>query len=201
MAEVIRYGKPGPILDLGAGLGLFVELGLTWGLDIIGLEGSEHAVEVASARYPGIDIRVHDLGEPLPFEDGMMANIVLNQVIEHLDYWRQRKVLSDIFRILAPGGRLFITSPSRKNRIERQDPTHINMLLPSELRQQVESEGFMVVSEPNYGFFLGGSGSRVIGFLADMLLRLFPHDLFSATANIIGEKPCQQAVHAQKNVV
>ena len=130
-----------------------------------------------------------------------MANVVLNQVIEHLDYRRQRQVLSEIFRILAPGGRLFITSPSRKNRIERQDPTHINMLLPSELRQQVVSEGFMVVSEPNYGFFLGGNGSRFIGFLADKLLRLFPHDWFSATANIIGEKPCKQADHAEKNVV
>ena len=44
---VIQKGKPGIVLDIGAGLGLFMECAHRWGIKCIGLEGSEFAVREA----------------------------------------------------------------------------------------------------------------------------------------------------------
>ncbi len=189
LADVIRHGKAGTVVDLGCGLGLFVELAHGWGLDAVGLEGSSYAVKQAHARRGGLDIRVHDLGERLPFEGGAVANVVLNQVIEHVDPVRCEKLVAECFRILSSGGTAFIYSPSRFNLLERREPTHINMLLPSELARMLRHAGFQVVSQPDYGFWFDSRGLRILNIVADVLMRALPHDRFSATANAIARKP------------
>lgn len=83
LAECVTYGPPGRILDLGAGLGHFVECCARFGIECVGLEGSEWAVQGARARYE-MDIRHHYLDEPLPFEDGSFGAVVCNQLLGHL---------------------------------------------------------------------------------------------------------------------
>jgi SAM-dependent methyltransferase len=188
LGSVIRSGTPGSVVDLGAGLGLFVELAEKWGLDAVGLEGSAFAVEEAKRRVPNLRMQVHDLGGSLPFDNDSVANIVLNQVIEHIDPDRFRRLLRECHRVLCRDGTIFISSPSRRNLEEQKEPTHINMLLPSVLKRNVEEAGFRVVAEPNYGFWFSSGESRILNILADIMLRIFPDDWFSATANIIVKK-------------
>jgi len=185
---VIREGLPGPIVDLGAGLGLFVELARRWKLNATGLEGSAFAVNQARERSPGIDMRVHDLADPLPFRDDEIANIVLYQVIEHIDVERFRKTLRECHRVLRKAGSLFIFSPSRRNLQERKEPTHINMLLASELRSSLEGAGFEVRSEPNEGVWFVPRDGRVCRAFSYYCLRYLPHDWVSATTNAIATK-------------
>jgi len=116
--------------------------------------GATYAVEQARVRTGRLDIIVHDLGERLPFEKGAIANVVLNQVIEHVDLVRCNTLLTECFRILSPGGVVFINSPSRLNLRERRESMHINMLLPSELRRMLRHTGFQVVSQPVTAFGL-----------------------------------------------
>lgn len=188
LAEVISKGKPGSILDLGAGLGLFVELATAWGLRVIGFEGSDFAVRQAINRLQAIDMRVHDLGDSLPIPDCSVDNVVLNQVIEHIDATRFSKVISESFRVLSPGGMLFVYSPSKKNLKERGEPTHINMLLPSELRDEVRKHGFDIVCMPNHGLWWWPANSFLSNNIARILLRILPHDFVSASANVIARK-------------
>ena len=49
LSEVIFFSEPGPILDVGAGTGLFVEAALRWGIDCVGIEGSGEAVEIGTS--------------------------------------------------------------------------------------------------------------------------------------------------------
>jgi SAM-dependent methyltransferase len=74
----------GPFYDLGCGLGLLVELGSKWGLEISGLDGSEVGIGMAIERSPRLNVKVPDLSEPLPLAAGTVNNIVLFQVISHL---------------------------------------------------------------------------------------------------------------------
>ncbi len=188
LATIVRDGKPGPILDLGAGLGLFAELAQTWGLNIVALEGSEYAVTSARTRCPSLDIRVHDLGDALPFEANSIANVALNQVIEHIDPDRFDKVLQETYRILEPGGRLFIWSPSSRNVKERDQPTHINLIMPSALRAALLNSGFTILAEPNSGFWFAPNPGRVGALASRILARILSPDWVVATANAVAGK-------------
>ena len=142
LARCIRKGKPGPILDIGCGLGFFVECCRRFGLPCIGLEGSSYAVDAARKRVPGMDIRQHYLEDPFPFEDASFAMVVCNQVIEHLPRETARHALREAYRVLSGGGAIFVYSPSIFNRKQAQDPTHINLHSPRSLKRELTAAGF-----------------------------------------------------------
>ncbi len=148
--DIITYGLPGPILDVGCGVGLFLALASKWGLEVAGCDGSEYAVQQASVRVPNARVKRCFLSEPLPFDTASFGNVLLNQVIEHLPFTASEHALSECHRILRPGGMLFVFSPSAANAREvMADPTHQNALLPSELKALLLRAGFGVTHEPN----------------------------------------------------
>jgi SAM-dependent methyltransferase len=53
-----------------------------------------------------------DLTKRLPFEDGSIDGILLEEVIEHIDYPAGRFLLTECHRILRPGGRIRVSTPS-----------------------------------------------------------------------------------------
>jgi SAM-dependent methyltransferase len=190
LSDVTLLGKPGPILDLGAGLGLFAELAHAWGADVIGVEGSGYAVARARSRRPGLRIVEHNLDERLPFEDGSFANVMLHQVVEHLERETYLRVLSECQRVLSSGGTLFIHSPSRWNLRERGEEGHINLLLPSELVRDLEAAGFVVVCHRDGGFWFAphAHNYRFAGIAFRALIKFVPRNLASATASAIARK-------------
>ena len=197
LTEVIRRGKAGKILDLGAGLGLFTELAHRWGLRIAGLEGSSYAVAQARERVPGIEMLVHDLGDPLPFADASIANIVLNQVIEHVESARFHAMLADCLRVLEDGGTVFINSPSRMNIAEKKERTHINMLLPSELKRSLEQAGLTLLTQPDRGLWFAPGDRAWTNRFSQWLLRALPADWVSATANAVARKRNAAPAHTR----
>ncbi len=61
----------------------------------------------------GVDFRTCDLGgeDSLPFDDDTMDVIIFTEVLEHL-FRPPTEVLSDMRRVLRPGGRLIISVPN-----------------------------------------------------------------------------------------
>lgn len=148
LADVIKYSEPGPILDVGAGLGYFTECANNYGLNCIGIEGNEWACN--DARKRGVPIILCMLESKWPFEDSSFTTIMCNQVIEHLPDIVVRYVLQESHRVLKSGGVLMLYSPSCYNRAERENPAHINLFSPSRLCKEVELAGFEIRDEPNY---------------------------------------------------
>jgi SAM-dependent methyltransferase len=148
LADILQHAEePGPILDVGAGLGYLVEAAQRWGLECFGIEGSAAAVEMGNKRFPGLHVTRHSLSDRFPFPDGHFAAVLFNQVIEHLEPEVGRHALSEILRVLRPNGMLLLLSPSCYNEKERrEDPTHIHMYSPSELQSVLQQTGFSDIS-------------------------------------------------------
>ncbi|MEM9914339.1 MAG: class I SAM-dependent methyltransferase [Planctomycetota bacterium] len=182
LSHVIRHGEPGPILDLGAGTGLLVELARRWELDCRGYEGSADAVAMGTQRVSGLPLTQHTLGEPLPEADASVQTVVMNQVIEHLEVERGRATLRDVLRVLRPGGMIYVASPCRHNPAERgRDATDQHLYVPSELRATLRDAGFAGVVSMDAP--LGWPGCRA---LWNVLGR---PDRLCATASCRGYKP------------
>ena len=97
-------------LDLGCGVGDFAAELAGAGAEVVGIEVAEAAVARARARHPDLDFRVAPVDGPLPLPDGSFDLVWASEVIEHIA--DTARWLSEVRRVLAPGGRLLITTPS-----------------------------------------------------------------------------------------
>jgi len=132
-----------PFLELGAGHGLLLELAVSRGLDVRGVEYESSRVELCQSK--GLNVIQHDLAHPLPYADGTFANIYCGQVIEHVPPAVQRMLVSEAYRVLQVGGQFQICSPCRHVDEARKQPGHDYLLTPRELRQLLEAAGFREV--------------------------------------------------------
>ena len=103
--------RPGDrVLDVGCGTGDFTAAMARAGADAIGVDVAEAALRRARSRHPGVEFRLVPLDGPLPFEDGSFELVWASEVIEHVA--DTARWLSEVRRVLAPGGRLLVTTPS-----------------------------------------------------------------------------------------
>ncbi|MEE9504780.1 MAG: class I SAM-dependent methyltransferase [Thermodesulfobacteriota bacterium] len=188
LARCIREGKPGPILDIGCGLGFFVECCYKFGISCIGLEGSEYAVQAARKREPNLDMRHHYLENPFPFEDGTFSIVMCNQIIEHLNKEVARKVLRESYRVLSEGGTLIIYSPSIYNKKEAMHPIHINLHSPKSLKKELEKFGFKKVKSFNKSLKFELGLFNPLNKVIRILFALLPLPFLSASANCVATK-------------
>lgn len=179
VADIIRHSMPGPILDVGSGVGFLVECARQFGLDALGIEGSEWAC--TQAKHRGLPMIQLDLASEWPLKDGSFATVVCNQVIEHVEPPVVRRVLTESYRVLKSGGTLLIYSPSPWNRAERGAFGHINLHEPSRLRAAVEAAHFQIIEEPNY-LERGGLPWRI-------LYRATKWERLLGSANCVARKP------------
>ncbi len=117
LAAAASHARTGRILDYGCGDGSVVEAGLAKGLDIWGAEaffagGHGTREAVAAKGLLGSRIREIQPSGRLPFEDREFDFVVNNQVFEHVD--DLQAVLSELRRVLRPGGTLLSLFPSRE---------------------------------------------------------------------------------------
>src|SRR4051812_6988598 len=69
LAKLQSLGRPIKALEVGCGNGLFTNKMAEKGCDAEGLDLSPVAIESARRLWPKARFRVHNLVEPLPFED------------------------------------------------------------------------------------------------------------------------------------
>ena len=93
------------ILDAGCGSGpLFAAL-RDRGAVVTGFDKSAGMLELARRRLgDGADLRVADLGRPLPFPGGAFDDVIASLVLHYLEDWAGP--LAELRRVLRPGGRL-----------------------------------------------------------------------------------------------
>src|SRR5678815_2498098 len=147
LAEVVKHGLGGHLLDIGCGMGFLVECARRWGIDATGLEASEQAIAVCRKQYPEADVRLWHGGDPLPLVDDSIGVAIAHEFIDQISPDQNVALFAELRRVLQPDGTLIVRSPSRFNRFDR-DKGHITFFSPSEFRRFVEGFGFQVVEQP-----------------------------------------------------
>ncbi len=99
------------ILDIGCGSGLLISV-LPPRSSYTGVDRDTAVVEADKRRFPYFDFHCLDAVTSLfPFHDEQFDVVVMAAFLEHVD---QPKVMfTEIKRVLKPGGRVLVTTPSR----------------------------------------------------------------------------------------
>lgn len=102
--------RPGDVvLDVGCGdAGAYQSRIMKLAGTLYGVDVSAEAVE--RARLRGVRATVHDLGQPLPFDDSMFDKVLCLEVLEHL--FDPKFAVQEITRVLKPGGLLILSVPN-----------------------------------------------------------------------------------------
>ena len=136
-------------LDLGCGDGSFTPVLAEAGASAAGVDVAAAAIERAARRHPGLDFRLVPFDGALPFEDGTWDLIWASEVIEHVA--DTARWLSEVRRVLAPSGRLLLTTPSHGRLrlalggVERFSPPlgdHLHLYTKRSLSVLLEEFGF-----------------------------------------------------------
>jgi SAM-dependent methyltransferase len=145
LAEFVRgLGRAERALDVGCGDGR-----LSAALDVRDLtvaDVSRVALERARARLPEAVVVELDPDGPFPLGDAGFDLVLCAETLEHVR--DVQLLLSEIRRVLRPGGTLALTTPASPPLMRPPDPLspHLRMLTRRSLRRLLEELGFEVVS-------------------------------------------------------
>ncbi len=140
------------VLDLGCGQGDFTAWLTEAGAEVLGAEVAQAALTRARRRHPELEFRLVPIDGELPLPDGAYDVIWAGEVIEHVA--DTARWLSEVRRVLVPGGRLLITTPSHGRLrlaiggIERySEPLgdHLHLYTARSLRELLEEFDFAQV--------------------------------------------------------
>jgi O-antigen biosynthesis protein len=126
-----QFVKGKSVLDIACGSGYGCDFILKAGAkNVIGVDISEETILYCKEKYRNDSISFQIGGvENIPIKDGEIDVIVSMETIEHVDEQAQRKFLSEVKRILAPGG-IFIVSTPNSLVYPKGNPFHIKELSP-----------------------------------------------------------------------
>jgi 2-polyprenyl-3-methyl-5-hydroxy-6-metoxy-1,4-benzoquinol methylase len=103
--------RPGErVLDVGCGEGRFMAELAAMGVEAVGVDVAEEPLRRARAARPDVEARLVDAAGAWPLTDASFDAVWAGEVIEHVADtagW-----LSEIRRVLRPGGRLLVSTPN-----------------------------------------------------------------------------------------
>lgn len=116
-----RYFRGEKVLDIGCGTGRTTYPLYEMGFDVIGLDYSEGMIAKAKKKYPMIKFETGNCIR-MRFNDATFDNILFsfNGIMLEKQYDNRLKMLSEIYRILLPGGVFFFTTPYLDNKVRKE---------------------------------------------------------------------------------
>ncbi len=161
---IIRFLKKekllkGKILDYGCGSGHLLELlGKEKMIECYGLDFSADSIAETQRRTknsPNIKQLILADRLPAPFEGNMFDAITFIETIEHLPDEILYRTLDELYRILKPGGKIFITTPFNEDldkhmnfcpfcKTEFHHMQHMQSFTVERLNQVMQQHGFTV---------------------------------------------------------
>ena len=174
-----KVSLEGPVVDLGCGPGDLIEELLTRGIPCLGMDPSAESVAEVNQRLTGrpgfLGVRQGFL-DAVPLADGETGAAFLIEVVEHLTDNYLGRALSELQRILRPGGIVVVTVPNSEdleaNKVACPEcgcafhrMQHVRSLSQESLSEILHSAGFVPVhvQPTNLRHHRGGALRRLHG--------------------------------------
>ncbi|HUA05886.1 MAG TPA: methyltransferase domain-containing protein [Solirubrobacteraceae bacterium] len=154
------------LLDLACGTGAAVREAAVTVRRAVGLDLSPSMIDQArmlAGSLDNVEFRIGDVSGPLPFDDGEFTAIVCTTAFHHFP--RPLDTVAEMYRVLAPGGRVVIADFNRRNPVvfaadlalKRLQASHIGLRSPGQLIRDLGGAGFArasvcTVSGRSYAF-------------------------------------------------
>ena len=156
IGDWLSPGLGGRVLELGCGPGRYVALLGSLGFEVIGVDPVSFPLWDEIKIHRNVNFLSGVKAEFLPFPDNHFDHVAC---ISALLYFNDSKAaLSEIKRVIKPGGRLCVRTVSSRNLSRRLrkiniDPVARNYLDEAELTHFLRGGGFDVHKTFTYGFF------------------------------------------------
>ena len=192
-----------PILDLGSGLGFFLECCQRRNARAVGAELSAEGIAISvRKRLPVVRA---DLTRPFPFRDDAFGSALAFNLLEHVDLNQERFILREVRRVLRPGGFFYVESPNLHHPNAHRNPDHVNLFTPHQLRDELRAAGFARVGlGTNYWRSVWPPAvrlGRLGAYLPGVLWKVAPIDRFAWNASAIAWKEGRLSDDARKSWV
>lgn len=137
IADCLSLPRNARILDVGSGVGSFVVACRKRGLHAFGVEPDRigqgatlTSLQIARQRLDAA-IFAAAVGEQLPFAGESFDLVVMDQVLEHVG--NQAAVVAEAFRVLKPGGAMYVACPNYLRFYEPHYKIWLGPLMPKPL--------------------------------------------------------------------
>jgi O-antigen chain-terminating methyltransferase len=168
------FQNSGPVLDIGCGRGIFLDLLSQAGIEATGVDHSPESV--VACRQRGFRVEQESASEYLRHVTGQFGGIFCSHVIEHMAYPEALNLLELCHSALRPDGLFLVVTPNPEDLavisdIFWLDPTHVRPYPRLLLCKMLNSVGFQVKRERQ---FLGPwrliGRRKIMGYLVRRLL-------------------------------
>jgi SAM-dependent methyltransferase len=187
LRRLLRTRKLGSLLDVGAGIGQFLEHARPHYTGVFGTEISNSAIELAAQKY-GLSLYRGTI-ESIDFDGRSFDNLTLFHVLEHVN--NPAAVIQKCHSLLSDGGVLVVAVPNDLNslraRVKRMlgqlgwkrfrrvgssglprltldgslEEIHLSHFTPGVLRRLLHECGFMVIDEGLDRYYVATGKARV----------------------------------------
>jgi SAM-dependent methyltransferase len=149
LVDIGAFVKGGRLLDIGCNIGKFLSEAARAGYDVTGVELNGECADYARATF-GFDVR-SDYLENIGFPDATFDVVTMYDVLEHVP--DMAAILTEIRRILRPGGLLVVQSPNLDSLMAEltgsswswlSPPDHLYHFTPPSLAALLRRAGFAV---------------------------------------------------------
>ncbi|MGH9511584.1 MAG: class I SAM-dependent methyltransferase [Terriglobales bacterium] len=150
---VAYFQNSAPVLDIGCGRGVFLQLLAEAGIPAVGIDHSEEAI--VSCQEKGLTVHHEDGCEFLGQSGGKFGGIFCSHVIEHMGYEDAMNFLELCYGALRANGTILLITPNPKDlavisEVFWLDPTHVRPYPGLLLKAMLEAVGFKVSSERQF---------------------------------------------------
>ena len=97
------------ILDIGGGTGRTADVLGKLGHDVVVVDLDQERIKFGKRSVQALFVRAD--GYRLPFADATFDEVVLEEILEHLE--DQKAFISEAYRVLRPAGRIILSTPNR----------------------------------------------------------------------------------------
>jgi cyclopropane fatty-acyl-phospholipid synthase-like methyltransferase len=132
MGKVVRIFKKHcvkKVLDLGCGSGRHLVYLAKHGFEVYGLDAAKSGMKIAKAWLKKENLKAHlkvgDFYQNYPYKDSFFDAVVSINAIHHGREKDVKRTIAEIYRIVKPGGVIFITVSKRNYRCSLQPTARI----------------------------------------------------------------------------